>query len=346
MKKILFLIYSISKKGGTERVASMLANFFSKKNNEVYIACFDTEITPAFQIEKNIEIIKLEKENFSNQIKSINITLKSIKPDIVMVHNMGKLAVLTAFLPWPKKSKFYSLEHVSFASNPFYVKTLKYILYRRYNGIISLTSKDENIYKKFSKITQTIPNFTPYENNLNIYNPDTKNIIAVGRFTKQKGFDLLVKAWEIAQPKINEWHLTIIGEGPDKKNIQDLIIKNKIKNINLLPPQNNIQDFYKNSSFFVLSSRFEGLPMVLIEAQSFSLPLISFDCPTGPSEIIKNNENGFLIKPFDIYELSEKIIFLANSPQKRLEFSKNSFKNSKKFTKNEIFPKWENLIDD
>ena len=108
----------------------------------------------------------------------------------------------------------------------------------------------------------------------------------------------------------------------------------------IIPPTKNITALYENSSIYVMSSRFEGLPMVLIEAQSYSLPIVSFDCPEGPASIIHNNEDGYLVKLFDINMLAEKICYLIENKSERIRLGSNSFTNSKQFSTDSVREKW------
>src|SRR5690606_30927743 len=124
-------------------------------------------------------------------------------------------------------------------------------------------------------------------------NKESKSIIAIGRYTFQKGFDKLIEIWNqfVKEYRIpSGWKLQIIGQGEDQELLERLIKKYELKNVELVGPTSNIGLYYSEASFLVMTSRFEGLPMTLIEAQSYGLPIISFDCLTGPSEVL-NNKN-------------------------------------------------------
>ncbi|MER1818712.1 glycosyltransferase, partial [Proteus mirabilis] len=181
-------------------------------------------------------------------------------------------------------------------------------------------------------------------------NKKEKIFLAVGRLTYQKGFDLLLEAWGIISSKYPDWKLNIIGDGEDKLLLNKLIQQKKISNsVSILPPTKNIQDHYEKSAYYILSSRFEGFGLVILEAQSKGLPVISFDCETGPNEIIIDKKTGWLCENSNIEDLSKKIIKaieLFNSDKKKyINISNNAMINSKKFSIENIIPKWITLLN-
>ncbi|MBQ0616199.1 glycosyltransferase, partial [Proteus mirabilis] len=124
-----------------------------------------------------------------------------------------------------------------------------------------------------------------------------KTVISIGRLEPQKGFDKLINIWEKSELKDYGWKPFIVGNGKEYNNLLSLISeKNLNNNIKILPPTKNINKIYKSASIYCMTSRFEGMPLVLLEALSFNLPLIAYDCNTGPSEIITSDENGLLIE--------------------------------------------------
>ncbi|MWP35844.1 glycosyltransferase, partial [Escherichia coli] len=131
---------------------------------------------------------------------------------------------------------------------------------------------------------------------------EQKNVLAVGRLTHQKGFDLLLQAW--ADANTHDWRLKIIGDGEELNHLNSLITELNISNAEIIPFQKDIQRHYSSAGIFVLSSRFEGLGMVLLEALSSGLACISFDCPAGPKSII-SSDNGVLVPTGDTIKLSQ-----------------------------------------
>ncbi len=125
-----------------------------------------------------------------------------------------------------------------------------------------------------------------------------------------------------------------------KKMLQDYIEENSLQRVLLKGSTSNVQEVYRQSDFFVMSSKYEGLPMVLVEAQSFGLPIVSYDCPFGPSDVIQNHKNGLLVENQNIEALADAILKLASSPDMLAQFSQNSLINAKKYQPEQILKVW------
>lgn len=346
MKKILFIINSLKNKAGSERVACTLANELSKNGFSITLATLKNFKEKAYPISSNVNTITFEMSNILETYKEINSHIKQNHYDIAISHNMGRLSILLAFCTWPQKTKLISLEHVSYESNSFLIKLFKKLTYKKYNQIITLTNHDKKNYEKFHSNIKVIRNPNPFSLNKNENKNFKKNIIAVGRLNHQKGFDILIKSWSRIEKEIPDWKLSIVGDGDLKNKLVNLIRKLDIKNIEIHPATDNIKQFYENASIYVMTSRYEGLPMVLIEAQSFGIPIVALDCPHGPAEIIKNEENGFLIPQQNIKLLEEKIIELAKNKNILSRLSEKSKINSKKFSKEIIINQWIETISE
>lgn len=189
-----------------------------------------------------------------------------------------------------------------------------------------------------------------------IYNPvsflsenksvgNNQNIICVARLVEQqKGLDMLIDAFEIVSKKHNDWKLMIVGDGPDKdKLIKKINIKNLNDKIKIIHHQKDIKKYYLNSDLFVSSSRWEGFGLVITEAMECGLPVVAFN-NSGPSEIITNNINGFLVPKNDIISLAEIIHYLINNEKERKEISQKAILRAKDFSQENITEQWENIL--
>lgn len=195
-------------------------------------------------------------------------------------------------------------------------------------------------------------------NSTYIYNPKSfnslkkcdmkkKRFISVGRFCYAKGFDILIKAIKIFHEKNDEWKFYIVGEGEMKSKIIEMIKKYKLEDYVILPGfTNNIKKYYLDSSVCILSSRWEGMPMVILEALEMGCPVISNNI-TAIKPLVSNNIEGLIV---DIDEtgkkLSEKMLEVATSIDKRNKLSKNAIRKSKQFEMNVIIEKWKSVIKD
>ena len=142
-----------------------------------------------------------------------------------------------------------------------------------------------------------------------------------------------------------QWKWIILGDGEDKEKLQAKIKEYGLENRLILKGNvSNVEDYYKNSSLYVMTSRFEGLPMTLLEAKTYKLPIVSFNCLTGPSEIVKNNVNGLLINPENVEAMSNKINILLKDEKKLKEFSNNAQIDIEKFELKPIIEKWDNIL--
>ncbi|MFW2043340.1 glycosyltransferase family 4 protein [Acinetobacter sp. ULE_I001] len=348
MKKILFIINSLSNKSGTERVACLLANLFLKDLNcHVAIANRDTnKVNVAYNLEEEVEVFKIPG-SYYEFYKELNIKVKELQPDLILIHNMGRLSLLCSILSTSKDTKIISLEHVAFDVRPAWVKFLSKILYKKINQVITLTAEDMLSYQSFHNNIKKINNISPFDVDKFSanYAKDSKTIISIGRLTYQKNFESLLETWKIVSQHNNEWCLEIYGAGEDEEKLQSFIRENDLKNVYLKGQTIDVQSVYQLAAFYVMSSRFEGLPMVLIEAQSFGLPIISYDCPHGPAEVVENNKTGFLIENQNSTKLAEAMQKLMASESLRVNFSNNARNHAKAYSQEEILKDWLRVIN-
>lgn len=340
--KILFLINSLKNKSGSERVACILANkLVENLDYEITIINRDANSKEvAYYLNKKIHVEKISGSYFQFY-KGLSDYINKEQPDKVIVHNMGKLSLLCAFLP--KVKKLVTLEHVSFVSRPKSVRLLSRIFYKRIDQVITLTQNDKVQFDKFHSNVLVIPNFSPFPIASQPQN-NNKQIVTIGRLTDQKNYIHLLQAWEKIYQSIPDWQLNIYGEGEHKEMLQNYISQHFLKNVSLKGSTSNVKEVYEQSSFFVMSSKYEGLPMVLIEAQSFGLPIVSYNCPYGPSDVIQENQNGLLVEDQNIDKLAEAILKLASSPNLLDRFSQKSLLNAKKYQPEQILKIWNEKI--
>lgn len=344
--KIVFIISSLSS-GGAERVLSLLANYLSK-NHEVIILTFSTE-EPFYELSSDISHIKLDLLKKSNtKLESIKNTinrllvlkkiLKKINSDInvsFMTHT-NILACIASKLNHQKIIISERIVYNFYTSN--LLERIRKIIYPKADYLVTQTYADKKSYS-FMKNVEVIYNLLK----INIVRAKREKIVlAVGRLDKQKGFDRLINAFSNITNK--EWKLCIAGEGLEKENLLDMIKEKNLNNVYLIGNQKNIFEWYAKASIFVLSSEKEGFPNVLLEAMGSGCACISFDCPNGPNEIIKNEINGILVKNQHTDNLAFQIQRLIDNEALRLGLSSEAVLIKDKYSVNIISGQWEKLM--
>ena len=335
--------------GGAEKVFVNLANGFIKKNKKVDLILAKQEGPYLKDLSEKVNIINLNKKRVLFTLLPLIQYLNREKPDI-LISALSHANIITLIANYfiNNKIKVIVTEHnpISIKNNQlFFLKKLltKFFikkLYKKSNKVVAVSRGVANDLVKTLKIS---------ENNLHvIYNPiytsglvkkpsseffhkwlDNKKdiiIIAIGRLTKQKNFLLLIKSFEIIVKKINV-KLIILGEGEERQNLEKSIQNLNLQNSIDLPGfVDNPYSFLNKSNIFVLSSDFEGFGNVLVEAMACGTPVVSTNCPSGPSEILENGKYGKLVPVNNPNALAEAIIETLNNPiessilQKRASF--------------------------
>ncbi|MBK8156011.1 MAG: glycosyltransferase [Streptococcus sp.] len=216
------------------------------------------------------------------------------------------------------------------------------------DAVVVLSDADLKNYqsnlKRYSNIKR-IYNPIAFNKEVGGYNLNSKVVLSVGRLESQKGFDILLDAWKNVSND-GSWVLKIIGDGSKKEELLAKISQNHINNVIISPFTNDIEKEYINSAIYVMSSRYEGFGLALAEAQSKGLPLITFDCPEGPAEIVGYGDYGILIENGNVQSLSNELSSLMNSVELREYWSNASLKGANRFNTQEILNEWINLFEE
>ena len=281
----------------------------------------------------------------------INIILKN---NIDIILNIGVGGIAISFVSKLFNKKIISCEHSNLKNlnDNSSKRKCQFLITKFSNKIITLTEKDKiNYIRKFNLSENRVDYIYNFIDDmlLNLkggYNINSKKIITVGRFDKVKGYDRLVKIAQKVLEENKDWKWHIYGDGEEFENINSLIKENQLEERLILKGKvDNIYELYKEYSFYVMTSYYEGLPMVLLEAKANNLPLVSFDIETGPSEIIRNGIDGYLIENNNLKQMIEKIDYLIKNENIRKKFSDKSKENLNKFEKDKIVNQWIDLIE-
>lgn len=209
----------------------------------------------------------------------------------------------------------------------------------KFQGLVVLTQHDVEDWKGIIQPV-VIPNslaFYPEKTST----CENKSIISVGRLCEQKGYDQLIEAWRIVAYKHPDWKLQIYGEGEEEGTLRREIAEYGLTESFILhQPVATILDRYLESSFYVLSSRFEGFGLVLIEAMACGLPCVSYDCPNGPADIIHDGEDGILVEKGNVASLARQICYLIEHENERKEMGRNARQNVRRYLPEVVMGKW------
>ncbi|MEA2311230.1 MAG: hypothetical protein QOE28_1198, partial [Solirubrobacteraceae bacterium] len=222
--------------------------------------------------------------------------------------------------------------------------------YRGLDALTVLTADDERDYRALlagsSVRVARIPNPVPTLGG-GVSAQDATVAIAAGRLNTQKGFDLLIEAWAPIAARHPDWTLEIHGSGPEQGALERAIAARGLGGRVLLKGRTQrLGEAMAAASLFVLSSRFEGFGMVVIEAMSKGLPVVSFDCPRGPGDIISDGEDGLLVAPEDVPGLSRALLALIEDPERRARLAAAALGTARRYEMRAIAPLWDALLSD
>lgn len=360
IKNIVLFVAQINKPGGTERVVANLANSFSSHGYHARIISVNTANGASYYpLQTGVSVthlgVKLPKNvlirsvfGFSNTISAIVKELKKdASPSILMATDpitCYALAFVKNKLP---SNKYIACEHMGIEIAKWHSMAARKILYKKMDAVVVLTNRDKQalIDRKVQ-----MPNCFVIPNELSFFpekysDTSAHILLAVGKYDHQKRFDLLIDM--VSEPLLRHpgWQLQLIGQGEWEKKLEEKIAFYHLENqILLLPPTTDIVSYYQKAAIYLMSSAYEGFPMVLIEAKACGLPIISFDCPAGPSDIIQKND-GILIPFNDTAAFTHAIEKLMTEPDLRKSMGTHARANVQQYNSASIFEKWHSLFN-
>lgn len=356
--KIAFVIGSL-RSGGAERVITTLANALISEM-DVCILTFK-EAVPFYELHPEVKVIPyaIDYPKPKHLFQSIGLNLKLLRfltqtfrsekiqlaiGFITMSNIMTTLAAKQAGIP----SVISERNNPEFEATATLWKFLRKFVYKKASILVVQTEAVKEVYKPLIHIQKikVIPN--PVSETLSQQrneNQERKHIILnVGRLTWQKNQKMLIRAFSNVAPK--DWKLVIVGKGKLEGALRSEISKSDISEaIELKAPDANIHELYNQASIFAFPSRFEGFPNALLEALHFGIPSISTDCPYGPSELIENEQNGYLISSENQTELEEKLRVLIESEELRNTMSKKARELTEPFREPLVLKQWKQVFE-
>ena len=368
--KLIYCTHSICNPGGMERVLlNKIAYLVKHTDWEILLITTDQKNRPSFYpLPEGVRWMDLDinysDDNDKGTIQKIKGYLRRKKihrQKLTAILNKEKADVMVSL--FPSESSFYpSLKDGSKKVLELHFNKFFRLQYNR-SGLMGLidrlrTWQDERMVRKFDKFVVlsqedkgywgAMPNLCVIPNaalrmSETYAEGDKKRVIAVGRLDYQKGFDRLIEAWRIVQQNkaYADWHLDIFGKGEWKEMLQAQIDGYGLqKSVKLNAPTQQIGKEYTNSSMLVMSSNYEGFPMVMIEAMACGLPAVSFDFKCGPKDIIRHGENGLLVKNNDIQSLAEAMMKLMGNEELRRQMSLEARKITDIYSEEVVMKKW------
>ncbi len=347
-RKVAIVIENIAGKGGTERVASGLANALARWPG-CEVTLFSISGEGAFFPLESVVRLHFQHGRRGFWPWRLAVALRQEAFDVIILVSMGRLSVIMA--PYLRllcrHSRLLLSEHVSFHQYSRWMKWLKLIVYRLSDRVILLTRQDCDAIARWLPPQKclVIENVSPFP----IQPPQVERqrhlALAIGRLSYQKGFDRLIALWQQIAQQAPGWQLAIVGDGPERQALQQQIEEAGLEDCVLLAPATaDVAEWYQRAELFLMTSRYEGLPMVLIEAMSFGLPLVAYDCLTGPAELIDDRRNGFLVADGDRQRFCSRTLALIAEPSLRQRFSQASLEKARRFAPERIYPQWLQII--
>lgn len=352
MITVAFLIFDVTLRAGTERaVVNVCAALGERPGYRLLILSADSApgSRPGFALPETVEVehlnlggIKGRGRKYSALVRRCAQVIRERKIDVLA----GTAHALNCLLPlMGGDAKKVACEHLNYTACPAQARLVRRLVYPRLDAVALLTDADAARYGFVPEGKRyVIPNIGGF------FPPEAaalteKRMLAVGRLTEQKGFDRLLTVIHTVRGEIPGWTVEIFGAGEEKASLEAQIAALNLGDmVRLHEPAENIRREYLRSSVFLLPSRWEGLPMALIEAQSCGLPAVCFDCPEGPADIITDGQTGFLVENGDLDAFGRAVCRLAKSPELRREMGEKALRDAARFSPERVAGKWEALF--
>lgn len=359
--KILYITNGVHGSGGLERVLSVKSSYMADKLgymvsvltlnslNQSFFYPFSPKVT--FY---DVSAVGTIFRKISDYVKGVQSIITKVNPDVICVCDDGLKGFFIPLILGFSKPIIYERHvskeiemHQDFSSFQKYKVKAKWqlmeLLAKNFTSFIVLTeaNKKEWTSLKNIKVIANPLSFYPEQSST----LENKNVIAVGKHSYQKGYDMLLKSWQLVIEKHPSWRLAIYGKKEDEIGLEKLADQLNIQStISFHDPEKDIENKYLESSIYVMSSRYEGFGMVLIEAMACGLPCVSFNCNHGPADIIIDEVDGFLVEKQNYKALAAKINDLIDDDKLRKVMGRKAKQNVKRYLPTNILRQWDELF--
>ncbi|MEP7301620.1 MAG: glycosyltransferase [Caldimonas sp.] len=362
--RVLLLCESLAVTGGVERFVCELGNDLARRGMDVTLGNVDTARAQViYPVDPAVRVVAtdaplLRHEPHRQPARSLALLrtrwivgralgriVDAERPEVI-VHNglVGACSVLA----WKRSARARSVccDHNHFAARSRLWQRLRAAIYPQVGAVVSLTEADRPRFAALNPRTRVIRNTSSLHADAPAL-PGEPRVLAVGRHVAQKGFDLLLRAWRKVIDEMPEARLRIVGEGPLTGELEALAAGLGVAaSVDWTAPTDRIAALYRDAAVFVLSSRYEGMPLALLEAQALGVPAVAFDCPTGPREIV-TEATGIVVAPDDVAALARAIVELLRDPARRARLGHAAIARSRAgFSRERQIDAWAAVIDE
>lgn len=371
---LLYCIPSLNNPGGLERILSLKVNYLIEKYN-YNITIVTTEQFQKecyFELHKNICLINLDIKKDTQKLHLLTKILKYLrfnreykeKLQSILLNNQFDICVSLgseSYFVNTIKDKSYKVLEYHFTAQRFqnlkkgniikiiwrkylYLKFIKSA--KNFENFVVLTKDDFLFWKKYLDNVVIINNPNTISNTIEIKGSSSNSVVSLGRLSYEKGYDRLIKIWNIVKKKYNRsWILNIYGDGTEKKKLLQLIDDLDLKDSVIIhEPRKDIVEIYTNNSIYVNTSYYEGFPLTFLEAMTYKLPIMAFESKGGINELIENEFNGYLIKNQDYNSYAQKLVELMDDKNLRIRMGNSGYILSKKYSMDYIMGDWHKLF--
>lgn len=368
--RILYITDALAIWGGIERVLSDKMNYLVREYGyEVYVATSDQGGNPIpFPLDERIIVkdlnIRFHQQYHYRRLKRflknrelerlyrsrLSSFISEISPDVISCIRDGcTSAVLDLKISIPIIFESHAMyKDVEFENSTFLHRLSIYKgreKYNRLDRIVTLTEGDANDWRRVCKNVCVIPNVVHLNESGRYSQCKAKRVIFAGRFDLQKDLDSLTNVWALVQQRHPDWTLDVYGNGELKPHFEEIVYNKKL-NVRVHPAIPNILDRFIESSMLLMTSLYEPFGLVLVEAMSCGLPVVAFDCPYGPADIIHNGKDGYLVEKRDIKAYSDSVCKLIENNQIRQEMGRAAVLSSQRYNADVIMPQWDRLFSE
>lgn len=366
--KLLYITGSLAIYGGLERVLTQKANWLAENNYDVCVITVNQGNKPlCYQLHpkvayKDLDVLfykqyaysgwkRLVKKYELNRLfkKRLAEVIKEYRPNIIIstyLEYVRKIVSVKGNIPLVFESHSSCLCE-SFENDGVFRKLYLYyekLCLKKSDMVVALTNGDAQEWRRYTSRVCVIPNVVSLNTSNELSDCSAKSVIFVGRFSRQKDFSSLLKIWSIVHQRYPEWQLHIYGGYGGEMEAWLREIGQLDSNIVVHDGSSDMLDRYKENSVFLLTSKYEPFGLVLPEAMSCGIPVVAFDCPYGPADIISDGVDGFLIKNRDINDFSDKVCLLIENEDMRIRMGKAGRMSSQRYRENIIMPRWVQLF--